>query len=198
MIGRRAAEITESAGQVHPDRLITESGRDGEVDQYPPVIGDQSGLLAQFPRRRVAGILSGRVEQSGRQFPQPTPQRVAVLVDHRQLAVVVDGSDCDRAVVLDHLAHRGAAAGHQHLIGAQRENRSLIDGFAGECLEFVVSHGHVPAATVWGRPRARCLPRDSRGRAVRGSRPATARRPCTPGRRRRRRRTTGADGWGGS
>src|SRR5690242_890752 len=64
-----------------------------------------------------------------------------VLIDQRHVGIVVEGDNGHRTVVLDHLAPGAAPAGHPHLVGAQCENLSDVDGFAGQGVEIVFAHG---------------------------------------------------------
>jgi hypothetical protein len=66
---------------------------------------------------------------------------VAVLVDHRDSAVVVHGDDGDRAKVLDDFSGHDLAAGHPDTVSPQRENLSDMQDFRGGRLEDVLTHG---------------------------------------------------------
>ena len=141
VLGLGPADVPQSAGQIDPHRLVAEAGRGRDIDQYPPVLGDQSGLLAQFAGRRGGRILPGFVEQTRGQLPEPVAQGVPVLIDQRQLFLIIDRGDCHRAEVLYDLADDGDTAGHPDLVGAQREDLSAVDGFGRDGLEFMLSHG---------------------------------------------------------
>jgi hypothetical protein len=65
---------------------------------------------------------------------------VPVLVDHRDVVVVVHRRDGDRAVVLDDLSGGDVATRHPNLVPAQRENVSAVQGFRRYRLEYVLSH----------------------------------------------------------
>jgi hypothetical protein len=83
--------------------------------------------------RRLALV----VEQAGGQLPEMAAQRVPVLVDQRDLPVRVRRDDRDRAVVLDDLALGRAAAGHLHLVDAQRQDLADVQVLAGDRQEVV-------------------------------------------------------------
>ena len=77
----------------------------------------------------MCGGFTAEVQQARRQLPQPPADRMAVLVDHDDVVVVVQRQDGDRAVVLDDFAARDVAVRHPDLVGAQRENVSDVEGF---------------------------------------------------------------------
>jgi hypothetical protein len=83
----------------------------------------------QLPGGGQLGGLAADVEQPGGQLPQPSAERVAVLIDHRDVAVVVHGHHGHRAEVLDDLSGDELAAGHPDPIAAQRENLSGVQRF---------------------------------------------------------------------
>ncbi len=81
------------------------------------------------------------VEQPGGQLPQPSTERVAVLVDQRDPAIVVHGHDRHRAEILDDFAGHDVAARHPDLVDPQRENLSGMQDFGRGRLEDVLTHG---------------------------------------------------------
>jgi hypothetical protein len=66
---------------------------------------------------------------------------VAVLVDHRDSAVVVHRDDHDRAKVLDDFSGHDLAAGHPDPVSAQRENLSDMQALGRGRLKDVLTHG---------------------------------------------------------
>ncbi|BBX10925.1 hypothetical protein MNVM_00060 [Mycobacterium novum] len=82
----RAVDLREAGGQIHPHRLVAEPRRGVEVDEHLPGGRRQSGLFDQFAAGGQVRRLTAEIQQSGGQFPQPPAERVAVLVDQRDVA----------------------------------------------------------------------------------------------------------------
>ena len=93
VVGIGPADVGQAGGEVHPHALVAEARRADEVDQDAPVLRGQPGLFLQFARGGDVWRLAAHVEQPRRQLPQPPAHRVAVLVDHDDVAVVVHRQD---------------------------------------------------------------------------------------------------------
>ena len=101
----------------------------------------QADLFAQLARSAQMRRFAVDVEQSGGQLPQASAERVAILVHHRDPAVVVDGHDRHRAKILDEFPRRDVAARHPDMVGPQRENLSGVQSLGRDRLEDVITHG---------------------------------------------------------
>ena len=112
------------AGQEEPDQLVGEArarcaGRPAGRSGRPR----RSASSASSAGRGQRQVLAGDVEQPGRQLPEPRADRVPVLPDQHHPVVVVERDHADRADVRALVARGGAAAGHGHLVGDDREDR---------------------------------------------------------------------------
>ena len=73
---------------------------------------DEADLLVRILTEGAAelgrdGERTGLLEQARRQLPQPPAHRVAILVDHDDVGVLVDGENRDGTVMLDDFASGG-------------------------------------------------------------------------------------------
>src|SRR5574337_1931369 len=84
-----ATDLGEPGGQVDPYRFVAEPGRGVQVDQHLPAVSYQPGFLPEFACGSEMWWLTADIEQPGGQLPQSPAQRMAVLVDHRDVPVFV-------------------------------------------------------------------------------------------------------------
>ena len=122
-------DLRQAGGQIDPHRFVAESGCGIQIDQHLPGLRLQAGLLAEFPGGGQMRGFAVDVEQSGGQLPQPSTEGVAILVDHRDAAVVVHRDDGHRAVVLDDLARHDLPAGHPDMVARAARKSFRCAGF---------------------------------------------------------------------
>ena len=120
------ADLGKPARQENPDDLRRESWRGGNVDQHRPVARRQTGLLVQLTSGRGRRGLPFDVQQAGRQLPQPTSQRMAVLLEQDDRVVLVDRHHRHRVVVLDDLARGRPTTRHDDVIDPDSRDQPVV------------------------------------------------------------------------
>lgn len=108
-----------------PDGLVGSAGRGEEVGQHPPLARLGVRLLVQLPLGRAQRVLTGYVQQPGRELPQPVPHGVAELLEDQHPLLLVEGEDAHRARVHLVVAAHHRAVGHPDLVRAHGRLRAL-------------------------------------------------------------------------
>ncbi|COZ63205.1 Uncharacterised protein [Mycobacterium tuberculosis] len=116
VMGFGPAHLAQSGGQIDPHRFVAEARRGVQIDQHLPGAGLQPDLLPQLPGGREMRWLPSDVEQPRGQFPKPPTIGVAVLINHRDVAVVVHRHNGYGTEVLDDLTRHNTPTRHPHLV----------------------------------------------------------------------------------